>query len=104
MHKAQIRVRTASEIKSQLRLEANIHSLGKAQIKRKPESSRRTRESTSQTLDLNDNNLSNTKQLESAPKNKEKLYHVFGSEKHEIKDCESKRNVYIIDLKKPQGI
>ena len=47
-----------------LELETTIHSLEKSQLKRKPESYRSTRENTSQTLDLNDNNLSNTKLLE----------------------------------------
>ena len=83
-----------------MELETTIHSLENSQIRRKPESNRITRENTSQT-DINDSNLSNTKQLDPVPQNKEKLCHACGSEKHEIKDCESKRNVYIIDLKKP---
>ena len=70
------------------------HSLEKSQIRRKPESSRSTRENTSQTLDLNDSNLRNTKQLEPVPQNKGRLYHACRSEKHEIKDY--KRN-HIID-------
>lgn len=37
--------------------------LEKSQISRKTESSRRNRENTNQTLHLNDNNLSNTKQF-----------------------------------------
>ena len=61
-------------------------------------------ENASQTLDVNDNNLSNTKHLEPVPQNKEKTYHACGSEKHEIKDCESKRNIYIIDLARNQII
>ena len=61
-------------------------------------------ENASQTLDVNDNNLSNAKHLEPVPQNKEKTYHACGSEKHEIKDCESKRNIYIIDLKRNQII
>ena len=36
--------------------------------------------------------------------NKERLCHACGSEKHEIKVCESKRNIYIIDLKRNQII
>ena len=32
------------------------------------------------------------------------MCHACGSEKHEIKDCESKRNIYIIDLKRNQII
>ena len=32
------------------------------------------------------------------------MCHAFGSEKHEIKDCESKRNICIIDLKRNQII
>ena len=83
-----------------MELETTIHSLENSQIRRKPESNRNTRENTTQT-DINGSNLSNTKQLDPVPQNKEKLCHACGSEKHEIKDCESKRNVYIIDLKKP---
>ena len=82
-----------------MELETTIHSLENSQIRRKPESDRTARENTSQT-DINDNNLSNTKQLDPVPQNQEKLSHACGSEKHEIKDFESKRNVYIIDLKK----
>ena len=59
-----------------LEFETTIHSLEKSQIKRKPEFYRNTRESTSQTLHINDNNLSNTKQLEPVPQNKEKLSHA----------------------------
>ena len=70
-----------------------IHSLENLQIRSKPESNRITRENTSQTLDINDNNLSNTKQLEPVPQNKEKLCHACGSEKYKIKDCKSKRNI-----------
>ena len=47
-----------------LEIETTIQSLEKLQISRKPESYRSTRKNTSQTLDLNDNNLSKTKQLE----------------------------------------
>ena len=83
-----------------LELEATIHSLEKSQIRRKPEASRSTRENTSQTSGLNGNNLSNTKQFEPVPQNKEKLCHACGYEKDEIKDCEFKRNIYIIDLKR----
>ena len=86
-----------------MELETTIHSLENSQIKRNPESNRITRENTSQT-DINDNNLSNTKQLDPVPQNKEKLCHACGSEKHEIKDCESKRNIYIIDLERNQII
>ena len=50
-----------------LEIETTIQSLEKLQISRKPESYRSTRINTSQTLDLNDNNLSKTKQLEPAP-------------------------------------
>ena len=32
------------------------------------------------------------------------MYHACGSEKHEIKDCQSKRNINIIDLKRNQVI
>ena len=46
-----------------LKLETTIHSLEISQIKRKPDFARSTRENTSQTLDLNDNNLRNTEQL-----------------------------------------
>ena len=54
-------------------------------------------------LNISDFNLlcdSCTKHLDSVPQNKEKLCHACGSEKHEKKDCESKRNIYIIDLEK----
>ena len=47
-----------------LELETTIHFLKKSQIRRKPESSRSIRQNISQTLDLNDNNLSNIKQFE----------------------------------------
>ena len=87
-----------------LELETTIHSLEKSQIRRKPESSRSARENIIQTLDINDNNLSNTKKFEPVPQNKEKLCHACGSEKHEIKDCESKKNIYITDLKRNQII
>ena len=87
-----------------LELETTIYSLQKSQIRKKPEASRSTRENACQILDLNDNNLSKTKQLEPVPQNKEKLCHACGSEKHEIKDCKSKRNIYIIDLKRNQII
>ena len=73
-----------------LELETTIHSLEKSQIRRKPHSARSTRENTSQTLDLNDNNIRNIKQLQPVPQNKERLCHACGSEKHEIKDCKSK--------------
>ena len=86
-----------------MELETTIHSLDKSQIRRKPESNRITRENTNQT-DINDSNLSKTKQLDRAPQNKEKFSHACGSEKHEIKDCESKRNIYIKDLKRNQII
>ena len=82
-----------------LELETTMDSLEKSQIRRKPDSARGNRENTSQTLDLNDNNNRNTKQLEPVPQNKERLCHTCGSEKHEVKDCESKRNIHIIDLK-----
>ena len=81
--------------------ETTIHSLEVSQIRRKPESNRITRENTSQTLEFFDINLSNTKQLEPVTQNKEKLWHACGSQKHETKDCKSKRNIYIIDLKNP---
>ena len=87
-----------------MELETTIHSLENSQIRRKPGSNRITRENTSQTLDINDNNLSDTKQLDPLPQNKEKLCHTCGSGKHEIKDCESKRNIYIVDLKRNQII
>ena len=38
------------------------------------------------------------------PQNKERLCHACGSEKLEIKDCESKRNIFIRDLKRNQII
>ena len=66
-----------------MKLETTIHSLEKSQIIRKADSARSTRENTTQTLDLNANNLKNTKQLEPAPQNKGRLYHAYGSEKHE---------------------
>ena len=50
-----------------LEIETTIQSIEKLKISRKPESYRSTRKNTSQTLDLNDNNLSKTKQLEPAP-------------------------------------
>ena len=50
-----------------LELKTTIHSSENSQIRRKPESSRITRENTRQTLDINDNNLNNTKQLEPVP-------------------------------------
>ena len=53
---------------------------------------------------MNDSNLRKNKQLEPVPQNKERLCHPCGSEKHEIKDYESKRNIYIIDLKRNQII
>lgn len=53
--------------------------LEKSQITRKTKSLRRIKENTNQTVHLNDNNLSNTKQFEPVPQNKEKLYHVCGS-------------------------
>ena len=86
-----------------LELKTTIYSLENLQIRRKSESNRNTRGNTSQT-DINDSNLSNTKQLDPVPQNKEKLCHACGSEKHEIKDCESKRNIYIIDLERNQII
>ena len=86
-----------------MKLETTIHSLENSQIRRKSESNTITRENTCQT-DINDSNLSNTKQLDPEPQNKEKLCHACGSEKNEIKDCESKRNIYIIDLERNQII
>ena len=83
-----------------LELETTIHSLEKLQIKRKSDSARSTRENSNPTLDLNNNNLKNTKQLEPVAQNKEKFCYACGSEEHELKDCESKRNIYIIDLKR----
>ena len=53
-----------------LELETTINSLEKSQIRTKPESSRGTRENTSQT-DLNGNNLSNTKQYDPVPQKKQ---------------------------------
>ena len=50
-----------------LEIETTIQSIEKLKISRKPESCRSTRKNTSQTLDLNDNNLSKTKQLEPVP-------------------------------------
>ena len=87
-----------------LELETTIHSLENSQIRMKRECNRITRENTSQ-VDINDSNLSNTKQLDPLPQNKEKLCHASGSEKHEKKkDCESKRNIYIIDIERNQMI
>ena len=86
-----------------LELETTTHSTENSQIRRKPESNTITRENTSQT-DINGSNLSNTKQLNPVPQNKEKLCHACGSEKHKIKDCKSKRNIYIIDLERNQII
>ena len=87
-----------------MELETTIHSLEKSQIRRTPESSRSTRENASQTIFLNENNLIKTKQFEHVQQNKEKLCHACGSEKQEIKYCESKRNIYVIDLKRNQII
>ena len=87
-----------------LELETTIHSLEESKIRRKPDSARSNRENTSQTLDLNDNNIRNTKQLEPVPQENERLCHACGSEKYEIKYCESKRNIYIINLKRNQII
>ena len=86
-----------------LELETTIHSLENSQIRRKPESDRTARENTSQT-DINDNNLSNTKQLDPVPQSKEKLCHVCGSEKHETKDWEPKKNIYVTDQNNIQQI
>ena len=87
-----------------MELKTTIHSSENSLIRRKPESSRVTRENTRQTLAINDNNLNNTKQLEPVPQNKGKLCHACGSEKHEKLDFESKRNIYIINLKRNQII
>ena len=54
-----------------LELETTIHSLEKYQASRKSESSRRIEENKSQTLHLNDNNLSNTKKFEPVPQSKD---------------------------------
>ena len=62
-----------------LELETTIHFLENSQIRRKPESNRIARENTSQT-DINDSNLSKTKQLDTVPQNKEKLCHACGSD------------------------
>ena len=83
-----------------MELETTIHSLENLQIKRNPESNRITRENTSQ-IDINNNNLSNTKQLDPVPQNKENMCHACGSEKHEIKDWESKGNVCYRFKKEP---
>ena len=85
-----------------LELETTIHPLENSQIRTKP--NRITRENTSQTLDINDNNLSNTKQLDPVPQSKEKLCHVCGSEKHETKDWEPKKNIYVTDQNNIQQI
>ena len=87
-----------------LELETTVHSLEILQIRRKPDSARSNQENTNQTLDLNDNNIRNTKQFEPVPQNKERLCGACGSEKHEIKDCESKRNIYITNVKRNQTI
>ena len=42
--------------------------------------------------------------MEPVPHNKEKLCRACGFEKHKIKDCQSKRNICIIDLKRNQII
>ena len=86
-----------------MELETTIHCLENSQIRRKLESNRITRENTSQT-DINDNNLTNTKQSDPVSQNKEKLCHACASGKHEIKHFKSKRNIYIIDLKRNQII
>ena len=72
-----------------LELETTIQSLENSQIRMKRESNRITRENTSQ-VDINDSNLSNTKQLDPLPQNKEKLCHASGSEKHEKKKKNAK--------------
>ena len=54
-----------------LELDATISFFEKSQIRRKPESSRSTIENTNQTLHLNGLSLSNTKQFELVPQNKE---------------------------------
>ena len=92
----ELEYQVASLKRVNLELQTTIHSLEKSQIRRKPESSKSTRENTSQTLDLNENNLRNTRELEPVPQNKERLCHTCGSEKHEMKDCEFKRNIYNI--------
>ena len=66
MHKAQIieleqKVTSLKRVK--LELEKSMNFLEKLLIKRKPESSESIRENTSETLNLNDNSLSNTKQF-----------------------------------------
>ena len=76
-----------------MELETTTQFLENPQIRRKPGSNRTIRENTSQTLHINDNNLSSTKQLDPVPQNKEKLCDACGSEKYEIKDCKSKRNI-----------
>ena len=42
--------------------------------------------------------------MDPIPQNKEKLCHACRSVKHAIKDCKSKRNIYIIDRKRNQII
>ena len=83
-----------------MELKTTIHSSENSQIRRKPESSRITRENTKQTLDINDNNLNNTKQLEPVPQNKEKLCHACWSEKHLYYKSKKKPNYRTWTLKR----
>ena len=87
-----------------MELETTINSLEMSQDRRKPDYDGSNTANTSQTLDLNDNNIRNTKHLEPVPQNKERLYHACGPENHELKNCKSKRNIYNIDLIRNQII
>ena len=89
------------------RAKEELHNLNKEKISKLKDSLqtkinkeplRSTRENASETLHLYDNNLSNTKQFEPVSQNKEKMFCACILEKHEIKYCESKRNIYKIDL------
>ena len=72
---------TNNELEQQMKSLKRVKE--KSQIRRKPESSRSIKDHTNQKLYLNDNNLSNFKQFQPVPRNKEKLCHVCGSENHE---------------------
>ena len=85
-----------------LELETTVHSLEKLQIRRKPDSARSNQENTNQTLDLNDNNIRNTKQFEPVPQNKERLCGACGSEKTWNKGLRiQKKHLYYRCKKKP---
>ena len=85
-----------------MELQTTIHSLEKSQMRKKPKFHRSTRGNASQTLDINNNNLSNTKQLETVLQNNENMCYDCGSDINEIKNWESKRKINTIDLKRNQ--